>query len=418
MSKIELENNSSSHETIEEHLSPANDPGQRVVSQQTNRPINNPGKKLRTIILVAASLIIIALIIGVIHYLILPEAKSPSAINTNSVASSSKDHLISTQVDGVNIKYLTIPLAVIPSSDKWSCDVPYSNCSTPTSNISTSSGHYVASNNIGVTYDGNLVYKGSNVVGQVISQNGLHYAFITQTANYNEIYIDGKLTQYKVKVGNEVPLTLDALSNDGKSVAYFDDDSGDYYLNSSVLKNVESIQFSYDLQTYISSVTNDNNMQISLNGNQIAVYPEDDIEDLSLSGNGLHYAYVVSDDSTFSDLYVDGKEIGQIPVDGINLFGITNNGNYYFLNGDSNALQIDGKLFTLPSNIPNDYSTTPQGGEPYQLTVNDDASQYFFYINNYYLLTGKKINTSGNVFGADFENNILYIYKFNKSFSS
>jgi hypothetical protein len=300
------------------------------------------------------------------------------------------------------------------------------------------SGHYAYTDPIGATQlnpdsgvfvggklivDGKVVYQGSDLMdySQVISNNGLHYAYVRIDHNKPSIYVDGKLSSLKY----DLFLPLLGISNDGSDVVY---DTNDNNSNDVVYRNntkvgtiydLSGLAFSSDLSHSIIaglfpevSGPNDPFSDLLIDGKSAKTTDSNSLpgDQLGMSQNGLHTVYTVSNTSnTNNDLYLDNKKVGQpsSPVD----VQVDDNGDYSYIDTSASELFVNTKSYTLSSTSVN----TVNAGNLIS-SINSNGSHYFVAnpIKKYFDLDGKPVALSGDIFKAEFAGNTLYVYKFSK----
>jgi hypothetical protein len=273
-----------------------------------------------------------------------------------------------------------------------------------------------------VTYDGKIVYQGSDVLpySEAISKNGLHYAYVRVNNNNGQpsIYIDNRLSQLKYSM----LFPIFAVSDDGTKIAY---DTTDTYQNDAVYVNNTHVATIYCIGNTVFSSDLSHNI---VNGLYPQVsQPEDPFYDLLIDGksvnatdsvhtlgaqlamskNGISTAYIVESNAPSTLLYINNRNLGNIN-DPINL-SINDAGNYSYVDLRDALLFINKTSYPLNSKYVNDNNSNNVIS-----AISDDGNHYFVAnpISNYYTVDGKAISLSGNIFNADFVGNTLYVYKF------
>ncbi len=349
------------------------------------------------------------------------------------VASSTAKTLITSPTspatsNAVNIDYITIPTGVNESQNY------------PMDSAQTALGHYVYIDTSGslnksttelggkLIYDGQTVYSGSDLAtggdSYVISQNGLHYAYMKYDNSTANIYVDNKLVQSVPNQSPSYAVSLYAVSNNGQEYAYgyspgFQDTA--IYKDGSVLyKNTSSIfsaAFSDNLSHYVAIVQ----IPTGPNGN----VTEDIIKDGAnvgagdqafISPNGSHYIALGNGTNTSTAVVVDGKTVGTAGVtSGVGNSTIVNdNGSYAFTDFTNHLVNINGTVHAIPTTLPDNCGQ----GCVNLFAVNQTDTHYI--VGDYkpvggngavWYMDGKSIKLNGDIEGLEFNGNTLYVYK-------
>lgn len=332
-------------------------------------------------------------------------------------------HQNHTGTTAVTIDYVTIPSSVNEGEIY------------PNDGAETGKGHYAYLNTAGflvnpdielggkLVYDGRTVYAGNDLEeSYVISQNGLHYAYMRYGSDSSNIYVDNKLVK---TIPSQTPtsVSLYGVSNNGQQYAYAYAGllRNMLYRNSSLLYTsstpIELADFDSDLSHYIAAVQfgNKSNSPISQfikDGHNIGTGIQ-----AFISSNGAHTIALMSNTGTgLSNVQVDGKPVGKVAstADDPQETIVNDNGSYAFTDFANHSVNMNGKADSIPTAIPDDC-----GQHCLNLfAINQDATHYV--VGDYkpvgttkpiWDLDGKPINLNGAVEGLEFNGNTLYVYR-------
>jgi len=361
------------------------------------------------------------------------KAKPIASVSTTKTSSAAKSSATSTASNAVTIDYVTIPTKVNESQ------------AYPMNGAQTAQGNYVyvdpnssslnLNDKLGGTliYDGKTIYQGSDLVqgvtSYVISQNGLHYAYMKYDNSTTNIYVDNKLVQSVPNQVSSSAVTLYAVSNNGQDYAYgyavptsqsssvfaIFKDGKQLFRNPS---SIFTVDFSENLSHYVASVQ----IPTGSNGN----VTDDIIKDGTNEGSG-NQAFISPDGSQYISLAnnssgtsgtvsVNGKSVGTVTE--VNGGGysmvINNNGTYAFTNFANHLVNINGTAVSIPTTIP---AGCGQGCVNL-FAVNQTDTHYI--TGDYkpvsgsgavWYMDGNSITLTGNIEGLEFNNNTLYVYK-------
>ncbi|HEV2402590.1 MAG TPA: hypothetical protein VGS08_00115 [Candidatus Saccharimonadales bacterium] len=324
-----------------------------------------------------------------------------------------------THTNTVVIDYVTIPTGVNERQNY------------PTDFAATAQGHYVyidtsvpSANPYTVLggkllYDGRTIYSGTDleIVSEVISPNGLHYAYMRYINGNTNIYVDNKLVKTLPYQGPN-SATLYAVSDNGKEYAYeYPGSQGNTLFRNNVAlyttgNGIGSAIFSNDLAHYATIVQASPGASagnIIKDGNNLgsgdAVY---------LSPNGLHDIITVGMGSgTNGIVKVDGATVGESATD-LNSTVVSDTGSYAFTQYERYLITINGKNYRIPTAIPSDCKHSCVN----LFAVNQNGSHYI--VGDYrptgghgavWDLDGKNVALNGDIMDVAFSNDILYVYR-------
>jgi len=398
---------------------------------QPNNPtsVNTPPNKSHKKALIVLVVVLVVVLIGGSAFA-LYHSKHHTKTTTPPVAAKTPATTSTTPTtsNAVTIDYVTIPTGVNESQ------------TYPMDAAQTALGHYVyidtsslndSSTDLGgkLVYDGQTIYSGSDLAtggsSYVISQNGLHYAYMKYDNSTANIYVDNKLVKSVPNQASSYTVTLYAVSNNGQDYTYgyapgFQNIS--IYKDGSVLyKNTSTIfsaSFSNDLSHYVAAVQ----IPTGSNGN----VTDDLIKDGTnvgtgnqafISPDGSHYISLSSGTSSTTDsVLVDGKTVGTVGVTngGGNSTAVNDNGSYAFTDFTNHLVNINGTADTIPTTLPDDCGQ----GCVNLFAVNQSATHYI--VGDYkpvggsgavWYMDGKSVALTGDIEGLEFNNNTLYVYK-------
>ncbi|HUD05742.1 MAG TPA: hypothetical protein VMR18_02400 [Candidatus Saccharimonadales bacterium] len=386
--------------------------------QTVSRPLTAPTKKKRTKAFIWAFILLIALLTIVAWYL-------HGNNHGNDRTSSSRN----TKINSIPINYITIPTGVNESQDY------------PMDGASVAQEHYFYIDTSGPLHNlneetgGKLVYDGRPIYSSVdlatnnfaISQNGLHYEYMRYDNQDANIYVDNNLVKTIPDQPTSYSVALYGVSNNGKNYAYsyssagqgfelFTNNTSDY--NSSGI--IENVDFSSDFSDYVAvvQVTSGSNIsnEVILDGKILGTGIQ-----ASISSNGLHYTYLAGSNSNGTDsVIVDSNKVGSVTLkvgDGDDVI-VNNNGSYAYTDYVNSRVNINGKIRSIPRDIPYGCGTSCVN----LFAVNQYATDYIVGDENpggtkiaspIWDLNGSNVNLSGDIEALEFSNNSnsLYVYR-------
>jgi hypothetical protein len=397
-----------------------------------NTTINtSPTPKSRKKLLIVLVVVLVIVLIGGGAYALYKHNHKAKPVTSSTTKTNIVSSTAPATSNAVTIDYVTIQTGVNESQDY------------PMDAAKTALGHYVyidtsgslnnSSTDLGgkLVYDGQSVYSGSDLDtgSYVISQNGLHYAYMKYDNSTANIYVDNKLVQSVPNQSSSSAVTLYAVSNSGQDYAYgyavptsqsssvfaIFKDGKQIFQNKSTIFTVD---FSDDLSHYVAivQIPTDSNDNVS----------DDVIKDGTNEGSG-NQAFISPDGSQYISLAnnssetngtvsVDSKSVGTVTEvnGGGNSIAINNNGTYAFTDFADHLVNINGTNHTIPSTIPNDCGQ----GCINLFALNQDATHYI--VGDYkpvggggavWYMDGKSVTLTGDIEGLEFNNNTLYVYK-------
>lgn len=340
----------------------------------------------------------------------------------NSRAANKIQTSIST--DHLTTQYIKLPASVLTA--QTGTDGGYLD---PYDVSSQANGHYLYINSSNgqnsVIYDGKTVYSSSSLIvnSELLSDNGLHYTFAVLDGNNYQPFIDGKRLSYDFPASSQSNITQvpKALSNDGTTLVYdYRNSAGDdsLYTNGSLtlkLEQLSGVEYDDNASNYILINDENSGSEVILNGktttpSNLSLYGYD----TAISQNGQHYAYLYrTGQSSVYSLFVDGKNLGTVKDPWY--LGITNTGDYYYLDGQNASLYINKQEHKLDPKYISDSQFSNGSGASVLISSN---GQHYLVVNNlhydngqgYANLDGKVIDLPKGTFQAEFDNNFLYIY--------
>lgn len=387
---------------------------QGVPSSVSSTP--TPPKKKSNKLLILVSVIVIVVLIGLATFYITRHTNSPSFTTSSSPSSSS------ISVGSITVKYIDMP----GLSDYKAGNI---------NGVDESQGHYVYGDakvecaqcaqpywgKGKVVYDGKTAYSGEVDSASVkLSTNGQHYSYAvpSSSANNESFYIDNRYLSNSNKfiVGSSVA----AISDNGIDYAY-DNESGLYV--SSTLKysppvayqsniSIDSPMLSSDLSDYITGVltgadSTDGGIELVVyNGKVLTSSGESGDMQMSISNNGQHYIY-----ATNGIVDHDGTTIAANKSYTVSQVAVDDSGDYSYTtcNSTTNASTVFiGNQSYMNGTCGSD------SGNPVPVALSN--SSHYFYFNNDQpsdkaVLDGKQLTLSGEISGADFSGNTLYVYR-------
>ncbi len=294
--------------------------------------------------------------------------------------------------------------------------------------IQTARGHYLLWS-LGINqllYDGIRVYGPTKfspivLVATALSNNGLHYAYVTMPDGYsgkNYVYVDGQL------VASDTNIFGLSVTDDGKHYFYASSNSPSGFHGGNLIKDgipIFTAQEGWGIQGFstnsdgsqyflMENATGNSEWVDILNGQKVFDGSPLAQPQYSFSPDFQNYGTIVSDESIATGtwtLSVDGKVIKAEVGTNVALgsLAITNSRHYAFTDENGDNIWVD--------NIPHHYSEGD--GVGHSALINEDGSHYLIEpgggIKDWNLDGGAiHIDDPINTF-AELVGDVLYLYK-------